>query len=406
MQGSIATQVESRKRAPGMSSIVGLFTDVLPAGGVQRAGRHVAAVAAKFASDRGMAFCFLSLNDPQGLHTVRVGSLEFSVSGHAGSKIAFALAALRAAGRGPTVIFALHPHLAPIVSLMRLRGRNCRSLVFTHGVEVWQPLGWPRGGALRHADLVLGPSADTVQHLVSEQGVSPGKAQRLPWGLDPEFEARVAARASLAPPSEFPRSGRIILTVGRWDSSEKYKGADTLIEALPRVLKAAPDAALVLVGDGNDQPRLEKLARDLQVSNHAYFLRGLAPEQLSACYANCDVFALPSSGEGFGMVFLEAMAYGKPVIGGAHGGIPDIVEEGTTGLLVPHGDADRLAGAIEFIFEDPKRAVDMGAHGRERVATSFSFARFQASLTEVLRRALVEAQTTQNSRSHPEGAGV
>jgi len=389
-----------------MSSIVGLFTDVLPAGGVQRAGQQVAAVAAKFASDRGMAFRFLSLNDPQGLHTVRVGSLEFSVSGYARTKIAFALAALRAAGRDPAMVLALHPHLAPIVSLMGMRCRNLRSIVFTHGVEVWRPLGWPHGGALRRAELVLGPSADTVRHLVSEQGVSPGKAQRLPWGLDPEFEARVAARASVAPPSEFPRSGRTILTVGRWDSSEKYKGADTLIEALPHVLKAAPDAALVLVGDGNDRPRLEKLARDLEMSSHAYFLNGLAPEQLSACYANCDVFALPSSGEGFGMVFLEAMAYGKPVIGGAHGGIPDIVEDGATGLLVPHSDAGRLAGAIEFIFEDPKRATAMGIRGRERVAASFSFAQFQASLTEVLNRVLVEAQTTQNSRSHPEGAGV
>jgi phosphatidylinositol alpha-1,6-mannosyltransferase len=389
-----------------MSSIMGLFTDVLPAGGVQRAGRHVAAVAAKFASDRGMAFRFLSLNDSRGLHTVRVGPLEFSVSGYARSKIAFALAALRAAGRDPAVVFSIHPHLAPIVSLMGMRCRNFRSIVFTHGIEVWRPLGGLRGGALRRADLVLGPSADTVQHLVSEQRISPEKVQALPWGLDPEFEARVASCASVPPPSEFPRSGRTILAVGRWDSSEKYKGADTLIEALPRVLKAAPDTALVLVGDGNDRPRLEKLARDLRVSNHAYFLCGLTPEQLSACYANCDVFALPSGGEGFGMVFLEAMAYGKPVIGGAHGGIPDIVEDGKTGLLVPHGDADRLAGAIEFVFEDPKRAVDMGARGRERVATTFSFARFQASLTEVLSRVLAEAQAAHSQRVHPGGAGV
>jgi len=131
-----------------MNSIVGLFTDMLPAGGVQRAGRHVAAVAAQFASDRGMSARFLSLNDPQGLHTVRVASLEFSVSGYAGSKIQFALAALRAAGRKPALVIALHPHFAPIVWAMRARSRRFRSIVFTHGIEVWQPLGWPRGAAL------------------------------------------------------------------------------------------------------------------------------------------------------------------------------------------------------------------------------------------------------------------
>jgi phosphatidyl-myo-inositol dimannoside synthase len=367
-----------------MNSIVGLFTDVLPAGGVQRASRHVAAVTAKFASDRGMAARFLSLNDPQGLHTVRVGSLEFSASGYAGSKIQFALAALRAASRKPVLVIALHPHLAPIQWAMKMRGVKFRSMVFTHGVEVWQPLGWPRGAALRRADLVIGPSADTVQHLVSEQHIPPGKVQRLPWGLDPEFEARLSAAVQLSPPPGFPPTGRIILTVGRWDTAEKYKGADNLIAALPSVLKAAPDISLVLVGDGDDRPRLEQLARDLGVSEHAHFLYGLTPEQLFACYANCDVFALPSRGEGFGLVFLEAMAHAKPVIGGAHGGIPDIVEDGVTGLLVPHADVERLAQALESLFNDPGRAREMGACGRDRIEKTFSFAQFQSHLTEIL----------------------
>ena len=162
-----------------MSSIVGLFTDVLPAGGVQRAGRHVAAVVAEFASERGMTVRFLSLNDPQGLHPVRVGQLEFSILGYAGSKFQFLRAAMRAAGRNPELVIALHPHLAPIISAMRLRNQKFRSIVFTHGVEVWQPLGWPRGGALRSADLVIGPSTDTVQHLIEEQQITPTKVQRV-----------------------------------------------------------------------------------------------------------------------------------------------------------------------------------------------------------------------------------
>ncbi len=363
-------------------------------GGVQRAGRHVAAVAAKFAADQGMTARFLSLNDPQGLHTVRVGSLEFSVSGYAGSKIQFAWAALRAAGRKPALVIALHPHLAPIVWAMRARGRKFRSIVFTHGVEVWQPLGWPRGAALRNADLVIGPSADTVQHLISEQGILPGKTQRLPWGLDPDFEGRIAATDPLAaaPPPGFPLSGQIVLTVGRWDSAEKYKGADTLIAALPHVLKAAPDASLVLVGDGDDRPRLQHLARDLGVSERTHFLHGLTPEQLSACYANCHVFALPSSGEGFGLVFLEAMAHAKPVIGGAHGGIPDIAEDGVTGLLVPHGDVERLAQALESLFSNPNIAREMGARGRDRLAKKFSFAQFQTQLTQILNNVLAKEQ--------------
>ena len=371
-----------------MNSIVGLFTDVLPAGGVQRVGRHVAAVAAKFAADRGMSARFLSLNDPQGLHTVRVGSLEFSVSGFAGGKIQFALAALRAAGRKPELVLALHPHLAPIVQAMKACQRKFRSIIFAHGVEVWQPLCWPRGAALRRADLVVGPSADTVQHLISEQHLLPGKVRRLPWGLDPEFEARVYATDSHSPPPGFPRAGRTILTVGRWNSDERYKGADTLIAALPVILKRMPDASLVLVGDGDDRPRLEQLACDLVVSEHTHFLHGLTPEQLFACYANCDVFALPSKGEGFGLVFLEAMACAKPVIGGAHGGIPDLVEDGEAGLLVPHGDAEGLAQAIESILSNPSRAREMGVRGRQRVQKEYTFAVFQSRLMQTMQEFL------------------
>ena len=348
--------------------IIGLFTEMLSTGGVQRAGRHVAAVAAKFAAERGLACRFLSLNDPQGLHTVRVGSSEFSVSGYARSKSQFVLAALRAAGRKPLLVIALHPHLAPVVAVMRLRSRKFRSIVFAHGIEVWQPLGWPRGPALRRADMVIAPSADTAQHLISEQGIAPEKIRRLAWGLDPEFEARLRAPVRPPRPRAFPERARIILTVGRWDPAERYKGADTLISALPRVLQAVPDTVLVLVGDGEDRPRLEQLAREHGVADRTRFLYGLTQEELFASYAHCDVFALPSRGEGFGLVFLEAMAHGKPVIGGAHGGTPDVIEDGVTGLLVPHGDIARLSRALESLLADPARAREMGARGRERVA--------------------------------------
>jgi glycosyltransferase involved in cell wall biosynthesis len=282
------------------------------------------------------------------------------------------------------MVMALHPHLAPIVWAMKARSSKFRSIIFTHGVEVWQPMGWPRGAALHKADLVLGPSADTVQHLISDQHLPSVKVQQLPWGLDPEFEARVAAAVPISSPPGFPRTGQVILTVGRWDSAEQYKGADTLLAALPQVLKEVPDASLVLVGDGNDRPRLEQIARDLGVSERTHFLHGLTPEQLFSCYTNCEVFALPSRGEGFGLVFLEAMACAKPVIGGVHGGIPEIVEDGVTGLLVPHGDVERLAQALATLLGDPTRCREMGLRASERIEKEYTFENFQARLTQIL----------------------
>ena len=368
--------------------IVGLFMEMLAAGGVQRASRHVAAVAAKFAAERGLPYRFLSFTDPQGLHTLRVGPDEFQFSGHARDKSQFALAALRAAGRQPLLVIALHPHLAPVVSAMRLRSRKFRSIVFAHGLEVWQPLGWPRGAALRSSDVVIAPSRDTAQHLISDQKIRAEKVRRLAWGLDPEFEARLRAPISPPRPAAFPQGTRIILTVGRWDPAERYKGADTLISTLPRVLQMIPDAALVLVGDGGDRPRLEQLARDSGVADHIHFLFGLSQEELFACYAHCDVFALPSRAEGFGLVFLEAMANSKPVIGGAHGGTPDVIEDGVSGLLVPHGDVAMLSAALVSLLADPARASEMGARGRQRVQTDYTFERFQSGLDHVLEEVL------------------
>jgi glycosyltransferase involved in cell wall biosynthesis len=194
--------------------------------------------------------------------------------------------------------------------------------------------------------------------------------------------------ASSTPPKEFPQNTRIILSVGRWNSAEKYKGADTLISALPRVLKTASDTSLVLVGDGDDRPRLEQLARDVGVSKNVQFLSGLTPEELVARYAHCEIFALPSRGEGFGLVFLEAMAHGKPVVGGAHGGIPDIIKDGVTGLLVQHGDVDGLARALASLLGDSTLAREMGARGKDRVAQKFSFAQFETQLMANLNRIL------------------
>jgi len=144
----------------------------------------------------------------------------------------------------------------------------------------------------------------------------------------------------------------------------------------------------VLVGDGDDRPRLEQLARESGVADHIHFLFGLSQEQLFACYAHCDVFALPSRAEGFGLVFLEAMANSKPVIGGAHGGTPDVIEDGISGLLVPHGDLAMVSTALVSLLADPARAGEMGARGRDRVQKNYTFERFQSGLSHLLEEVL------------------
>jgi phosphatidylinositol alpha-1,6-mannosyltransferase len=121
------------------------------------------------------------------------------------------------------------------------------------------------------------------------------------------------------------------------------------------------------------------------VNRHIHFLSGLNVDELAACYEACEIFALPSRGEGFGLVYLEAMAHGKPVIGGSHGGAPEVIEDGVTGYLVPHGDAAQLATSIETLLSDPGLAQKMGGRGRQRVEREFRFSVFAKSLKKILR---------------------
>jgi len=218
----------------------------------------------------------------------------------------------------------------------------------------------------------------------TDQGVLAERMRVLPWALDPQFEALVAGSAKTGVPQGFPK-GRVILTVGRWLASERYKGMDTLITALPKLLTRWPELQLVAVGDGDDRNWLEDLAEECGVNMHVHFLSGLSYAQLAACYSACEIFALPSRGEGFGLVYLEAMACGKPVIGGAHGGAPEVIEDGKTGYLVQHGDAVQLATSIETLLANPEIAREMGRRGKERVEHEFRFNVFAKSLKKILR---------------------
>jgi len=345
----------------------------------------MAAVLSEFAASRGMECRLLSLCDPHELQRLIVGDREFSYTGSDRSKARFTATAVRTARRGAKLVVAAHPNLAPVVRTMRMAKRGLRSIVCTHGVEVWEPLPALRRRALASANLVLAPSHYTADHVVTDQKVARDKVRVLPWGLDPQFEA-LAAKSSLsaALPAEFPK-GRVVLTVGRWDAAERYKGMDTLITALPKLLTRWPELQLAAAGSGDDRAWLQRIADENGVKRHVHFLTGLSQEQLAACYDACEMFALPSRGEGFGFVYLEAMACGKPVIGGAHGGALDVIEDGVTGYLVPHGDASHLATSIDTLLSNPAVAKEMGQRGRERVENEFRFNVFAKAFRKILR---------------------
>ena len=133
------------------------------------------------------------------------------------------------------------------------------------------------------------------------------------------------------------------------------------------------------MGDGPERPRLEALVRRLGVENRVAFRGKIASDELQATYARAAVCVLPSvldargDTEGLGVVLLEAMNHATPVIASRIGGIPDIVEDGVSGLLVPPGDADALAAALRRLGDDPALARRLGEAGRRRLREQFSW---------------------------------
>jgi len=364
--------------------VIGLFPELNAAGGVQRSGRHLAAVLAEFASARAMEYRVLSLNDTPALHRTSVGDREFVFTGCERGKLRMLTTATRMARRGVKLVLAGHPNLAPVARAMRLFSPKIKTIVCCHGMEVWKPLPVIQRRTLRSANLVLAPSRDTATHVAMNQDVPEDRIRVLPWALDPQFETLAFACAKAPPPPSLPK-GHVVLTVGRWFKNERYKGMDTLITALPRLLTRWPDLQLATVGEGDDQSWLETLAEERGVRRHVHFFSGLNYAELAACYAACEIFALPSAGEGFGFVYLEAMACSKPVIGGMHGGAPEVIEDGVTGYLVQHGDAVQLATCMETLLADPAHAREMGVRGRRRVERDFRFNAFAKSLKRILR---------------------
>lgn len=158
----------------------------------------------------------------------------------------------------------------------------------------------------------------------------------------------------------------VILTVCRL---VQRKGIDTVLKALPDVIKAVPDVLYVIGGRGPDLKRLEKLSRDLGVTQHVLFAGYISDDALPAYYNLCDVFTMPAHHqppdvEGFGLVFLEAGATGKACIGSTAGGIPDAITDNETGLLIPPGDVKLLATKLIHLLTNPTESAQLGNRAR------------------------------------------
>jgi glycosyltransferase involved in cell wall biosynthesis len=190
---------------------------------------------------------------------------------------------------------------------------------------------------------------------------------------------------------------KVLMTVSRLSSLERYKGHDRVIRTLPRVLKQRPDTIYLIVGDGDDRPRLESLAVECGVRKNVLFTGSVPPEELPDYFRLADVFVMPSVAEGFGIVFLEAMATGIRVIGGSQDGSRDALCDGALGTLVDPENGEELASAIITALDDPTRTGDRTIRFKSNLFSEHLNALSQF-FSEHSRRSLRERRTSQRGK--------
>lgn len=272
-----------------------------------------------------------------------------------------------------------HVNHAPVGLLLKRLRPDLRYGVMVHGVEAWSRL--PRIGrrALRTADFVMSVSDYTKRRVVEANGVNPEQVYLLPNALgwnDSDIHEFTEAK---------PARKRVrVLSVCRLDAREQYKGIDTVIKALSTVRARVPDLEYLVVGSGSDLERHKRIAADLGVADRVKFLGSLDERALRAAYESCDVFALPSAGEGFGIVFLEAMHYRKSIIASNSGATPEVVKDGETGMLVEAGNVEQLAAAMIALGTNQRERDRMGMAGYERLQGNFTFDHFRRRLHEIV----------------------
>lgn len=188
------------------------------------------------------------------------------------------------------------------------------------------------------------------------------------------------------------RGKRVLLTVSRL---VERKGHDVVIRALPIIVEQIPQVVYIVTGSGTQEARLKSLAAELNMGDRVIFVGHIFEEDLPLYYNVCDVFVMPSRSldkregiEGFGIVYLEASACGKPVIGGNSGGVAEAVQDGVTGLLVDPLDHYAVANAVIKLLCDPDLARRLGAQGRERAEREFAWGKQALRLRNALEDAL------------------
>jgi glycosyltransferase involved in cell wall biosynthesis len=285
----------------------------------------------------------------------------------------------------PDLVIMMHLNFAPIALLLK-QLIGTKYIAIAHGIEAWNIQNPILKKSLQAADLILAVSNFTRDRLCQELSLSPDKVGILhntfdvnAWKIAPKPQY-LLEKYGIRPEQ------KIILTVSRLIASEQYKGYDQLLEVMPIVRQAIPDLHYIIVGKGSDRDRIEQIIQQKDLQNCVTLAGFIPDEDLCDFYNLCDLFAMPSKGEGFGIVYLEALACGKPVLAGNLDGAIDALCQGNLGVLINPDHPQAIAEAIIKILsgQHENSVIYHPEILRQQVTDTFGFTHFQTVLSNYL----------------------
>jgi len=286
-------------------------------------------------------------------------------------KLAAFLFILKNHKRYDTFIFA-HVNLAPLATFLKLLNRKCKIIFITHGIEVWKKL--PKSvEKIMNQSKVLTVSNFSKNELLK---YNPNLKDIVVFPNCIKLQDTTKILDNPYNENEFN-----ILSVTRLTKGEEFKGIDTMIKTLPFLIKCIPNIKYSVIGKGEDTIRLKQIAKDLNVEKYVDFLGFV--DDINAYYQHCDLFSLPSKKEGFGIVYLEAMQYKKPVIGCNFGGSTDVIKNNETGMLSKYNDFEEISKFIIKLYNNKTKNILLGENGYIHFINNFTYQHYKNNLINI-----------------------
>jgi phosphatidyl-myo-inositol dimannoside synthase len=280
----------------------------------------------------------------------------------------------------PDIIVYGHVLFTPLAILARIIRPHAQQFLIVYGIEVWggkhrSVPKWERWLVQHLFDRIITISRYTQGKMMEVYGIDENRFAMLPPAVN------IESKSSQSDISEQIK----LISVCRLTPEDRYKGVDQVIRVLPHILKRYPNVAYTVIGEGPLKAELKKLAEEFGVSKYVHFMGHVSDAELQWAYKQSSIFVLPSSGEGFGIVFLEAFLHFLPVICGNTDASVEVVTNGYNGITVHPKSPTELTDAIIRLISEPELAHKMGQNGYQTVLARYTHEIFCKTLTNILK---------------------